>query len=211
MLFRWGIAGHPILRQPIAMAYNGIVKPSVPQTLKSSAAVTSIYAAMTIALLSAVATAQQSDPYHACAAEKDSTARLACFDGVDSARHPTSSAPSNAPAVSNAPAAAPPPGRPADPDIGLDARQARLERAQRGEPEPAPAQSAVIVATVVTVIPRTPLISAFELSNGQIWEQAESMRFSAEPQQTVTIRPGLLGAFFLKNAAGDSVRVHRVK
>jgi hypothetical protein len=166
---------------------------------------------MTIALLSTVAVAQQSDPYHACAAEKDSTARLACFDRVDSARHPASSAPSTAAAVSNKPAAAPAASRPPDPDIGLDARQARLERAQRGEPESAPAQSAVIVATVVTVIPRTPLISAFELSNGQIWEQAESMRFSAEPQQTVTIRAGLLGAFFLKNAAGVSVRVHRLK
>jgi hypothetical protein len=193
------------------MAYNGIVKPSMPKTLKCTAAIEAIYAAMTIALLSTVAMAQQPDPYHACAAEKDSTARLACFDRVDSARHPASSAPSAAAAVSNMPAAAPAVSRPADPDIGLDARQARLERAQRGEPEPAAAQSAVIVATVVTVIPRTPLISAFELSNGQIWEQAESMRFSADPQQTVTIRPGLLGAFFLKNAAGVSVRVHRLK
>jgi hypothetical protein len=194
------------------MAYNGIVKPSTPKTLQSTAAIRAIYAAMTIALLSTGAMAQQSDPYHACAAEKDSTARLACFDRVDSARHPASSAPSAAAAVSIMPAAAPAASRPAaDPDIGLDARQARRERAQRGEPEPAPAQSALIVATVVTVIPRTPLISAFELSNGQIWEQAESMRFSAEPQQTVTIRPGLLGAFFLKNAAGVSVRVHRLK
>lgn len=67
------------------------------------------------------------------------------------------------------------------------------------------------MATVVTVIPRSPLISAFDLSNGQVWEQTESMRFSAQPQQTVTIRPGLLGAFFLKNAAGVSVRVHRLK
>jgi hypothetical protein len=197
------------------MAYNRTVKPSLPpmpKTLKSTVAIEAIYAAMTIALLSTVAMAQQSDPYHACAAEKDSTARLACFDRVDAARHPDSSVPSAAPAVSDVPAAAPAASGPVvNPDVGLDARQARRERAQRGEPEPAPAQSGVIVATVVTVIPRTPLISAFELSNGQIWEQAESMRFSAEPQQTVTIRPGLLGAFFLKNAAGLSVRVHRLK
>jgi hypothetical protein len=156
-------------------------------------------AAIMIALLSTAATAQQSDVYHACAAEKDATARLACFDRVDSARHPTSSAPSVAAAAS----------RPVDPDIGLDARQARRERAQRAAPEPAP--PAAIVATIVRVIERGPLISAFELSNGQIWEQAESMKFSAEPQQTVTIRPGLLGAFFLKNTAGVSVRVHRLQ
>jgi hypothetical protein len=154
---------------------------------------------MTTALLSTAAMAQQSDVYHACAAEKDSTARLACFDRVDSARHPTSSAPSVAAAASS----------PASPDIGLDARQARRERAQRGVPEPAP--PAAIVATVVRVIERGPLISAFELSNGQIWEQSESMKFSAEPRQTVTIHPGLLGAFFLKNTAGVSVRVHRLQ
>jgi hypothetical protein len=156
-------------------------------------------AAMTTALLSTAAMAQQSDVYHACAAEKDSTARLACFDRVDSARYPTSSAPSVAPVASS----------PANPDIGLDARQARRERAQRGVPEPEP--PAAVVATVVRVIERGPLISAFELSNGQIWEQSESMRFSAEPRQTVTIRPGLLGAFFLKNTAGVSVRVHRLQ
>lgn len=172
-------------------------------------AIKAIYAAMTIASLSTAAMAQQSDAYHACAAEQDATARLACFDRVDSARHPTASAPSAAPAVSPLPAAARVASSPVDPDIGLDARQARRERAQRGEPEKA--QPAVIVATIVTVIPRSPFISAFELSNGQIWEQAESMRFFAEPQQTVTIRPGLLGAFFLKNAAGVSVRVHRLK
>ena len=166
-------------------------------------------AAVTTALLSTAAMAQQSDVYHACAAEKDSTARLACFDRVDSARHPTSSAPGVAPAVSAGRAAAPAASSPANPDIGLDDRQARRERAQRGVPEPVP--PAAIVATVVRVIERGPLISAFELSNGQIWEQAESMKFSAEPRQTVTIRPGLLGAFFLKNTAGVSVRVHRLQ
>src|ERR1700733_11563595 len=154
-----------------------------------------VCAAMTTALLSTAAMAQQSDVYHACAGEKDPTARLACFDRVDSARHPTASAPAAS--------------RPADPDVGLDARQARRERAQRGTPEPA--QPAAIVATVVRVIERGPLISAFELSNGQIWEQSESMKFSAEPRQTVTIHPGLLGAFFLKNTAGVSVRVHRLQ
>lgn len=97
------------------MAYSWIVKPSflrLPKTLKNTVAVKAIYAAMTIALLSTLAMAQQSVPYHACAAEKDSTARLACFDHADSARHPTSAATSAAPAAS----------RSANPDIGLDAR-----------------------------------------------------------------------------------------
>jgi hypothetical protein len=181
----------------------------MPNMLKSTVAMKAMYAAVTIASLSTAALAQQSDAYHDCAAEKDTTARLACFDRVDLARHPTSSAPSAAPVVSVGPAAAPAASSPADRDMGLDARQARRERAQRGEPEPA--QPGIIVATVVTVIPRSPLISAFELSNGQIWEQAESAKFSAEPRQTVTIRPGLFGAFFLKNQAGVMIRVHRLK
>jgi hypothetical protein len=164
---------------------------------------------MTTALLSTAAMAQHPDVYHACAAEKDPTARLACFDRVDSARYPTASAPSAAPAVSAVPAAARAASSQANPDIGLDARQARRERAQRGAPAQAP--PAAIVATVVRVIERGPLISAFELSNGQIWEQSESMKFSAEARQTVMIRPGLLGAFFLKNTAGVSVRVHRLQ
>lgn len=198
----------------------------MPKSRKSTVTVKAIYAVVTIASLSTAAMAQQSDVYHACAAEKDASARLACFDRVDSARYPTTSAPaaaavpaapavsaaparSAAPAVAAAPVAAPAASRQVDPDIGLDARQARRERAQRGAPEPAP--PALIEATVVKVIEVGPLLSAFELSNGQIWQQSESMRFSAEPQQKVTIRAGLLGAFFLKNTAGVSVRVHRLR
>lgn len=164
--------------------------------------------------------AQQPDAFDACAQEKDPTARLACFDRADAARHVTRPAPaaltprtSTAVPPSAAPATPAPVAGPApavvDRDMGLDAREARRQRALRGTADQsAPSR---IVATVVRVIARTPLISAFELSNGQIWEQAEAMKFSAEPQQTVTIRHGLLGSFFLKNAAGISVRVHRLE
>ena len=37
------------------------------------------------------------------------------------------------------------------------------------------------------------------------------MNFPAKPQEEVTIRPGVLGAFFLKGADGSVVRAHRVK
>jgi len=120
-------------------------------------------------------------------------------------------APAPAPATAEAAAstATPAPARTASSDIGLDARQQRRERRQRGEPEPPP--PAPIVARVVRVIPREPLISAFELDNGQIWEQSEAMKFSARPQEQITIRHGVLGAFFLKSADGAVVRAHRVK
>lgn len=61
------------------------------------------------------------------------------------------------------------------------------------------------MAEVVRVIPREPLISAFQLDNGQTWEQSEAMRFSAEPGEKVTIRHGVLGAFFLKGSDGAVV------
>jgi hypothetical protein len=101
------------------------------------------------------------------------------------------------------------PSRPAVDDVGLDARQLRRERRERGEAEPPPAPP--IVARVVRVIPREPLISAFELDNGQIWEQSESMKLAVKPQDEVTIRHGVLGAFFLKSADGSVVRAHRIK
>ncbi len=112
-----------------------------------------------------------------------------------------------APAVSAAPVPAPTsaPNR----DVGLDALQLRRERREQGEPEPPP--PAPIVARIVRVIPREPLICAFELDNGQIWEQSESMQFSARPDEKITIRHGMFGSFFLKGDDGAVVRVHRVK
>lgn len=175
-------------------------------------------AAVTTVLLSTAVPAQQPDAFDACAQEKDPAARLACFDRADAARHATPRAPTVATPRAAVPAvAAPTPAGPAarppapvvDRDLGLDAREAHKQRAERGEVDQAAPTG--FVATVVRVIPRSPVISAFELSNGQIWEESEAIKFSAEPQQTVTIRHGTLGSFFLKNAAGASVRVHRLK
>jgi hypothetical protein len=166
-----------------------------------------------MAWLTGVALAQKPDAFDACGKETDSAARLACFDRALAARHSIHPAPasseSRAGASAAAPVAASAASRSMDSDVGLDARQLRKQREERGEPEP-PAPGP-IVARVVKVIPRRPLISAFELDNGQIWEQTEAMNFVAEPQQEVTVRQGVLGAFFLKSATGAVVRVHRVK
>lgn len=86
----------------------------------------------------------------------------------------------------------------------------RRQRAQRGEHEPA--GPAPIEAVLLKVIQRQPLICAFELDNGQIWEQTEAMKIVAAPHQKVKISPGVLGAFFLKTADGRVVvRVHRLR
>lgn len=134
--------------------------------------------------LPASVVARQPDAFDACAREQDPTLRLACFDRATAARHARDQA-------------TPPSRRPA--------REARPERAA-----PSPPRPTSIAAKIVKVIPRTPFISAFVLDNGQIWEQSEATRFSAEPQEQVTIRHGAFGSFFLDSADG-SVRVHRVK
>ncbi len=174
-----------------------------------------VCAALAMVSLSGSAIAQQSDAFDDCERIQDVTARVACFDRAVSARHATHPAPAAAAAVPVAGAAAqvtaPPPAHPVHSNVGLSARQIREQQAQQGTPPPPPPAKEVELATIVKVIQRGPLLLAFELSNGQIWEQAESMRFEAEPQQSVTIRSGLMGSFFLKNAAGVSVRVHRLK
>jgi hypothetical protein len=162
--------------------------------------------AVVITSLSTAAAAQQSDAFDACASVQDSAARVACFDRAVAARHAAQGTPSKSPA---AVPAAPPATKATDSTVGLDARQVHKLQEARGEanaPPPAP-----ITARLVRVIPRQPLISAFELDNGEIWEQVESMKLAAQPQELITIRPGLLGAFFLKTAAGAVVRVHRLK
>jgi hypothetical protein len=192
-----------------------------------------VCAALAIASLSGSAIAQQSDAFDDCERVQDVTARVACFDRAVAARHathpaPAAAAPAAAPSAAAAATgvaagaavtapraaaqvAAPAPVHPADSNMGLNSRQIREQQAERGAPPPPPPAKEVEVATIVKVIQRGPLLMAFELSNGQIWEQAESMRFAAEPQQSVTIRSGMMGSFFLKNAAGVSVRVHRLK
>lgn len=56
--------------------------------------------------------------------------------------------------------------------------------------------------------------TAFELENGQVWVQAESGEMIAKKRQgvTVTIKPGMMGSWFLKAEGYNStVRVRRIK
>jgi hypothetical protein len=193
-------------------------------------ALRTICVGIVFAMLSSAAVARQPDAFDTCAKDKDSTARLACFDREVAARNaadqaaappvspsaPVAATTIAAPAqtVSAAPVAATATAAPAaaaasTSDIGLDALERRRQREARGEPEPPPA--APIEALIVKVVQRQPLINAFELDNGQIWEQTEAIEIAAQPKQKVTIRHGVLGAFFLKTVDGTVVRVHRVK
>jgi hypothetical protein len=191
--------------------------------------------------------ARQPDAFDSCAQNKDSTARLACFDREVAARDaadkasartgdgsPAAAAVSTkAPTIASARATATAPqamtatsaatisggasstdaaakDSSSNRDIGLDALELRRQRAQRGEADPT--GLAPIEAMIVRVIRRQPMISAFELDNGQVWEQSESMKITTRPDQKITNSHGVLGAFFLKTADGTVVvRVHRLR
>ena len=162
---------------------------------------------------------QTPDAFDACAKEKDASVRLACFERAVAARQSAGAA---APAVTAAPASAPratPPAAAATPkaaaarapdsEVGLEHKQLRKLHPERAE---TPQNAVLFEAKVVKVLSRRPLISAFELDNGQVWEQLETMDgLWVKPGETITIRQGLMGGFLFKSADGHSVRVHRTQ
>jgi hypothetical protein len=167
----------------------------------------------------ATALAQEStDPMQACARMTDRDARLACFDHEMQRRDALAAHGASAAPVAPAATAPPSPsGTPVttakqrlpDDTIGLDGKQLSIKRKEEGiEPEPVKP----FVAAIVKLEPRPGHLYYFELDNGQVWEsiEGESELFLGA-HETVTIRPGVLGAFFLKTQEGNSIRVHRVR
>jgi hypothetical protein len=161
-------------------------------------------------------TQDNSDPMEFCYHMSDSAARLSCFDKEMQRRHATLHQKSAAPTAASAPTA---PStttsmttartRAPDDTVGLDGRQLMLKRKAENihidPPEPM-----VVTLTHLTQHPGHQY--SFELDNGQVWEStdAEGDLFLG-PHETVTIRPGVLGAFFLKTQTGLSIRVHRLR
>lgn len=172
-----------------------------------------IGAALLMALLSAGALARQPDAFDTCARQQDPALRLLCFDRAAAAREAADQAPPLARPKTDAPAPNPTAAAPATPparsDIGRGTQPAH--HTNREHREPSPSRPTPVVARVVRVIPREPFISAYVLDNGEVWEQTETSRFSAQPREEITIRPGVFGSFFLEDADGISVRVRRVK
>jgi hypothetical protein len=69
-----------------------------------------------------------------------------------------------------------------------------------------------MVVTLTRLTPRPGHQYYFELANGQVWESTDTEPdLFLNPHETVTIRAGVLGAFFLKTAEGNSIRVHRLR
>ena len=157
-----------------------------------------------LAYLSTTAVAQQSaDPIQVCSRMTDTAARLACFDQVAAQQRAPAAAAASTQSLPHA-AASPP-----DDTTGLDPKQIRIRRQKEGlAPEP----TKVIVSTLARLDAQPTRHYHFELDNGQVWAStnAESDLF-LKPHETVQIRPGILGAFFLKTAEGSTLRVYRLR
>jgi hypothetical protein len=157
------------------------------------------------------------DAMEACSQVSDAAARLACFDREIQRRHataagnrsPADAAPAPAPAsAGNAP---PPVARrkPVDDTVGLDGKQLSIRRKEEGI---APAAPTLIVAGLTQLQSRPGHQYYFELDNGQVWESVDNQgQLLLGAHETVAIRPGMLGAFFLKTRDGISIRVHRLR
>jgi hypothetical protein len=98
---------------------------------------------------------------------------------------------------------------PKDPNYGLQGSQ--LRKAEGGENAPKPPKAQPLVASVSSVKQYNASEVRVTLTNGQVWQQAESRTgFWLEPGQTVTISPGILGSYFLTNDQHQRVRVKRI-
>ena len=172
------------------------------------------------------AEAQESaDPILVCSQLTDPTARLACFDQEAKRRravaHQVSgtavapSAPSENTAANTTPVRPAAPSHPAanipvpDDTVGLDGKQLRVKRREEGIQAPV---TPPIVAKLSQLTPRSDHQYFFELDNGQVWESTDAAQtLYLAPHEAVSIRPGVLGAFFLKTQEGNSIRVHRLR
>jgi hypothetical protein len=68
------------------------------------------------------------------------------------------------------------------------------------------------VARITAVHRVSPREFAFELDNGQVWQQSEEATgLDVRLQDSVKITPGVLGAFFMTTAQKQTFRVRRIR
>jgi hypothetical protein len=117
-----------------------------------------------------------------------------------------SSAPTSAPAAA-ATAASP---AAASSDFGLSAETVRKRQAA-ADPS-APKEAEAIVARVKTVQTRARGEYRITLDDGQVWDETQHTSDAQPPQvgETVTIKRGMLGSYFLSHSAGLALRVKRI-
>ena len=120
----------------------------------------------------------------ACLREQDDHRRLACYDQqmAKLATEPSAS-------------------------FGLSPEQERKSEAAATHEKPT---TPVLSTTVSTAVVRADGRQLIRLTNGQTWVQGEAYDVvQVRPGDTVTIKPGLLGSFYLYTPSGKSTRVTR--
>jgi hypothetical protein len=148
------------------------------------------------ACLSLIGTASfgQAPLPHPCTAVMDDRQRLACYDRAFGTPSPA------------APPVAAPPAEVKD-EFGMSAR--RKLRETTGDPDANVPES--ISGTISKIEWRRGLFVA-TLDNGQVWLQSElNSKLRIDPQETVTIRRGLMGSYLLTGKQGVATRVKRLK
>jgi hypothetical protein len=173
---------------------------------------------ISLGLFSSLALAQSKpDPLEACYQQPDGAPRLACFNremqrrqAAGSTTVPAGGAATTARQSSTAAAPAAPvsDAKVAADTVGLQGSALRKKLKEEGvSSEPVKP----IVAKVVRMVPRPHSELAFVLDNGQTWEQVETLDgLNVKLEDTVTIKPGILGAFFLSTPRKQTIRVHRI-
>jgi hypothetical protein len=161
------------------------------------------FALSVIALGAVTGTAcgQAGDDPSPCASITDGKSRLQCYDAQEAMRM----------RGRGAAAASPVPAPPPSSEFGLEGEALAKKRAAE-TPKDAPKPPERLVAKVTSVTGRGKGDYRIQLDNGQLW--MESQRTGGEPPEpgeTVTIRPGLLGSYFMEREAGLALRVKRVK
>jgi hypothetical protein len=152
-----------------------------------------------------------------CAAQKQDSARLACFDREVAKLAPLAkrTAPTQVvptPATPPSPAVAvTPPKAASDPndEFGVSGSLARKRTEANPSTDSAPKELQAAVTAIKTK-PYGELI--LELDNGQVWEQTETKStFLIKEGEKVRIRKHVLGSYFLTTGSGATTRVRRTR
>jgi hypothetical protein len=163
----------------------------------------------------------------ACTSEKNESVRLACYDRAMAALNPppaplAAPAPPQAPppmparsppnATPSMPAHSPPQATPATPAVADEFGMTEELRRKRNPGQAKPDEPQELRAQVVSVARRQGDALRVELDNGQVWIETEHKAgLVVSKGDTVTIKPGLLGSYFLALDSGVGSRVKRVR
>jgi hypothetical protein len=96
-----------------------------------------------------------------------------------------------------------------DPNIGLQGAALRKQLKAEGKERPRPVP---VSATVARLVPLAHAEYAFQLDNGQIWQQTDGRGdLILKVNDPVTISPGSFGDFFFTTPSKTRIRVKRIR